>query len=421
MPQALEVPNTPETSVTLPHNQTVGAVVVGGDHPGLAVARSLGRRGIPVFIIEDQLSISSWSRYVKRVIRVENILDERQTVDAVLRVGRQYNLRGWVLFPTRDETVAAFSRYRAELADFFRVTTGEWKSVQWAWDKSKTYELAESLGIPCPKTFNPKDASELPSRYSKQPLAIKPAIKENFFYATGAKAWRAETPEQLHQLYNRAAEQIKADEILIQEIIPGGGQEQYSYCAFVNDGEPHSILTARRCRQHPYEFGRAATYVETIKAPEIEELSAKFLKAIGYYGVVEIEFKRDARDGKFKLLDVNARIWGFHGIGSACGVDFPYILYADQLKLPTTPVRAPSGIGWLRLITDIPTVLSDFAHGRLRVNDYVRSLWATRRESVFDWNDPAPTMAEMVLLPYLIVRKSAPAALAAMKRPAPLG
>jgi len=189
----------------------------------------------------------------------------------------------------------------------------------------------------------------------------------------------------------------------------------------VNDGEPHSILTARRCRQHPYEFGRAATYVETIKAPEIEELSAKFLKAIGYYGVVEIEFKRDARDGKFKLLDVNARIWGFHGIGSACGVDFPYILYADQLKLPTTPVRAPSGIGWLRLITDIPTVLSDFAHGRLRVNDYVRSLWATRRESVFDWNDPAPTMAEMVLLPYLIVRKSAPAALAAMKRPAPLG
>lgn len=394
---------------------------MGGDHPGLAVARSLGRRGIPVFIIEDQLSISSWSRYVKRVIRVENILDERQTVDAVLRVGRQYNLRGWVLFPTRDETVAAFSRYRAELADFFRVTTGEWKSVQWAWDKSKTYELAESLGIPCPKTFNPKDASELPSLYSKLPLAIKPAIKENFFYATGAKAWRAETPEQLHQLYNRAAEQIKADEILIQEIIPGGGQEQYSYCAFVNDGEPHSILTARRCRQHPYEFGRAATYVETIKAPEIEELSAKFLKAIGYYGVVEIEFKRDARDGKFKLLDVNARIWGFHGIGSACGVDFPYILYADQLKLPTTPVRAPSGIGWLRLITDIPTVLSDFAHGRLRVNDYVRSLWATRRESVFDWNDPAPTMAEMVLLPYLIVRKSAPAALAAMKRPAPLG
>jgi predicted ATP-grasp superfamily ATP-dependent carboligase len=406
MPQALEVSNSTDASATLLRNPTVGAVVVGGDHSGLAVARSLGRRGVPVFVIEDQLSISSWSRYVKRVIRVENILDERKTVEAVLQVGRQYNLRGWILYPTRDETVAAFSRYRTELADFYRVTTGEWKSVQWAWDKSKTYELAESLGIPCPKTFNLKDASELPSLYAYLPLAIKPAIKENFFYATGAKAWRVETPDQLHRLYEKAAEQIKTEEILIQEIIPGGGQEQYSYCAFVNNGAPHSILTAQRCRQHPYEFGRAATYVETVKAPEIEELSAKFLKAIDYYGVVEIEFKRDARDGKFKLLDVNARIWGFHGIGYACGVDFPYILYADQMKLPTTPVRARSGVGWLRLITDIPTALSDVVHGRLRISDYVRSLCATRVESVFDWKDPAPTIAEMALLPYLIAKKS---------------
>jgi predicted ATP-grasp superfamily ATP-dependent carboligase len=410
MQQALEVSNLPETPVPSPPNKTVGAVVVGGDHPGLAVARSLGRRGIPVFIIEDQLSISSWSRYVKRVIRVENILDERKTVDAVLQVGRQYDLRGWVLYPTRDETVAAFSRYRAELADFYRVTTGEWTTVQWAWDKSKTYELAESLDIPCPKTFNPKDASELPSLYAHLPLAIKPAIKENFFYATGAKAWRAETPDQLRRLYERATKQIRAEEILIQEIIPGGGQEQYSYCAFVTNGKPHSILTARRCRQHPYEFGRAATYVETVNAPEIEELSAKFLQAIDYYGVVEIEFKRDVRDGKFKLLDVNARIWGFHGLGYACGVDFPYILYADQLKLPTAPARAGSGVGWLRLITDIPTAISDMVHGRLRISAYLRSLWATRVESVFDWKDPGPTMAEMALLPYLIAKKSSPGA-----------
>jgi predicted ATP-grasp superfamily ATP-dependent carboligase len=380
-------------------------VVVGGDHPGLAVARSLGRRGIPVYIIEDQRCISSWSKYVKRVVRVENILDERKTVDAVLEVGRRYNLRGWVLYPTRDETVAAFSRYRAELADFFRVTTGEWESVQWAWDKNKTYELAETLGIPCPKTFNPKDAGELPSLYSRLPLAIKPAIKENFFYATGAKAWRAESPDQLQQLYERAIRQIKAEEILIQEIIPGGGREQYSYCAYVQNGRPHSTLTARRLRQHPHEFGRAATYVETIAAPEIEELSERFLKAIHYDGIVEIEYKRDPRDGKYKLLDVNARAWGFHAIGAGCGVDFPYAVYADQMKLPLQPAHASPGVGWLRLITDVPTALSDLMHGRLTLRDYLHSLGATRVESVFDWKDPAPTAAEMIFLPYFIVKK----------------
>src|SRR3974390_2492352 len=91
---------------------SVGAIVVGGDHPGLAVVRSLGRRGIPVYILDDQFCISSFSKYVTRGVRVENILDERKTVDAVLEVGRRYNLRNWILYPTRDETVAAFSRYR---------------------------------------------------------------------------------------------------------------------------------------------------------------------------------------------------------------------------------------------------------------------------------------------------------------------
>jgi D-aspartate ligase len=405
MPQDLLTGSTEKALSWEFDNSPVGAVVVGGDHPGLAVARSLGRRGIPVCVIEDQRCISSWSRYVDRVIRVNSILDERTTVDAILSIGKRYNLRGWVLYPTRDETVAAFARYREKLLEFFRVTTGEWKSVQWAWDKSKTYELAESLGIPCPKTLIPKGRDQLVSLVSRLPLAIKPAIKENFFYSTGAKAWRANTSDQLLRLYDRAATKIRTEEILIQEIIPGDGSEQYSYCAFVKNGKPHSTLTARRLRQRPYEFGRAATYVETVDAPEIEELSERFLKAIEYHGIVEIEYKRDFRDGKYKLLDVNARAWGFHAIGLGCGIDFPYALYADQLDRPIEPVRASPGIGWLRLVTDIPTASSDLIHGRLSLRDYVRSLIATRVESVFDWKDPIPAFAEIMFLPYFIFKK----------------
>ena len=384
---------------------TIGALVVGGDHPGLAIARSLGRRGIPVYIIDDQYCVSSFSRYATKVIRVESILDERKTVNAVLETGRRYNLRDWVLFPTRDENVAAFSRYRNELTSFFRVTTGDWKSVEWAWDKKKTYELAEKLDIPCPKTFNPRSADEVPALFSRLPLAIKPAVKENFFYATGAKAWRADTPEQLMALYEKAIAQIKPEEILIQEIVPGDGTSQYSYCAFVQHGVPVSVLTARRARQHPREFGRAATYVETIDAPEIEELSERFLKAINYHGVVEIEYKRHSRTGEFKLLDVNARPWGFHAIGQAAGVDFPYMIYADQMGLPVEPARGKAGVGWLRMVSDIPTAVSDLFHGSLSVGTYLKSLRATRVESVFSAADPLPSAAELVMLPYLAAKK----------------
>jgi D-aspartate ligase len=385
--------------------QPIGVLVIGGDHPGLGIARSLGRRGIPVYVLEDQYSISSFSRYVTRVVRTPDLRDDRKTVDAVLDAGHRYGLKDWVLFPTRDESVVAFSRYRAQLAEVFRVTTPDFETVQWAWDKNKTYELCLKLGIPTPQTWNPRSVEDLPSLVGRLPLAIKPAVKENFFYATGAKAWRANTAEELQLYFNKAARQIKPEEIMVQEIVPGDGQQQFSYCAFVKDGKPHSTLIARRQRQHPREFGRAATYVETVDLPEIEELSERFLKAINYYGLVEIEYKKDIRDGQYKLLDVNARAWGFHSLGQAAGVDFPYLLYADQTGLAIEPSRARAGVGWLRLITDVPTSFSDILRGHLNFKGYFQTLENTRVESVFCPQDMWPSLGEILLLPYLIGKK----------------
>lgn len=386
--------------------QTVGALVIGGEHPGLGVARSLGRRGIPVYVVDDQWSIASCSRYTSRFVQVNDLRDARKTIDNVLEVGHRYGLQGWVLFPTRDETVAAFGRYRDELKSFFRVTTPEWGSVKWAWNKKNTYDLAKHLGIPCPETFTARSADELQALYPRLPLAVKPAVKEDFFYATGAKAWRAETPEELQKFYHEATTlQIDPADILIQEIIPGDGSSQFSYCAFYRDGHVHSSLLARRTRQHPREFGRAATYVETVESVEIEELSERFLKAIDYYGLVEIEFKKDVRDGQFKLLDVNARTWGFHTIGSAAGVDFPYLLYADQIGQSAPSCRGKAGVGWLRLITDLPWALWDIVRGQLGWRPYLSSLRRTRVESVFCRRDPLPSLAEIACLPYLIAKK----------------
>jgi D-aspartate ligase len=405
MADRLGSPRLETELMSIKEQKQIGALVVGGDHPGLGVARSLGRRGIPVYILEDQHSISRFSKYANRVIRVKDLRDERKTVDAVLETGRKYGLKGWVLFPTRDETVAAFSRYRDELAQMFRVTTPDWNTVQWAWDKNKTYEMALRLKIPSPETWNLKSRDELPTLYPRLPLAIKPAIKENFFYATGAKAWRANTPEQLDALFDKAAEQIKIEEIMIQEIIPGDGECQFSYCAFFREGQVHSSLVARRERQHPREFGRAATYVESMELPEIEELSERFLKEIDYYGLVEIEYKQDPRDGQYKLLDVNARTWGFHSIGFPAGVDFPYLLFADQVGEKIERCRGASGIGWLRLLTDLPSAFSGIVQGKVKWSSYVSSMRRTRIESVFCKEDPLPSLAEMVLLPYLFAKK----------------
>ena len=237
------------------------------------------------------------------------------------------------------------------------------------------------------------------------PLALKPGVKENFLYATKAKAWRADTPAQLRELFARAGEVTNPGEILIQDLIPGDGKNQYAYCAFFKDGKAVGSIVTQRLRQHPREFGRASTYVETVELPILESLSERFLRAINYYGLVEVEFKLDPRDGQFKLLDVNARTWGYHTLGCAAGVDFPYMLYLDQIGEVPQPSRGKPGLSWIRLMTDLPAGIMEVSGRRLRLGDYIRTLRKAHTEAVFSREDPFPGIVECLLLPYLVLKR----------------
>jgi D-aspartate ligase len=386
-------------------NGRPGALVIGGDYQGLGIVRSLGRHGIPVFVLDDEYSISRFSRYSTRSLHVPDLRDEATTVKTLLEVAERFNLRGWVLYPTRDELVATLSRHKPILSEWFRVPTPEWETIRWIWDKRNTYQLAKDLGIPFPKTWFPRNMGDLDQIDSSYPLAVKPAIKEHFFYATRAKAWRANSPDELRSLYKRASGLSGPEEVLIQDLIPGGGSQQLAYCAFYKHGIPVGKMVVCRKRQHPHEFGRASTYVETIDMPEIEKLSEQFLAPINYYGLVEVEFKQDPRDGILKLLDVNARTWGYHSLGFAAGVDFPYLLYRDQVGENVEPVSSRPGVSWVRMVTDFPTGLADVSNGRIKLSEYIRSIRKADAEAVFSWKDPFPGIVECALLPYLMVRR----------------
>jgi len=386
-------------------SQEVGAVVIGGDYQGLGIVRSLGRHKVPVCIIDDECSISRFSKYATHAVPVASLRDERRTVDAVLEIGHRLNLKGWVLYPTRDETVAAFARYRSLLTEFFRVPTPGWETIQWVWDKRNTYRLANELGIPTPRTWYPRDLKDLEQIRADPPFAVKPAIKEHFFYATKAKAWRANNRAELKKLFQMAAAQVQPGDVMIQDLIPGDGQRQFAYCAFFKEGRAIGSMVVGRRRQHPPEFGRASTFVETIEFALLEELSQRFLRAINYYGLVELEYKLDPRDGQYRLLDVNGRTWGYHTLGFGAGVDFPYMLFADQYGASVRPCRGRSGVRWIRLVTDIPTGVLEVLKGRQNWGTYLRSIGRFDIEAVFSREDPLPGVAEVAVLPYLSVRR----------------
>src|SRR5580704_13240164 len=142
-------------------DRPVGAVVIGGDYQGLGIVRSLGRQGIPVCVVDDELSIGRYSRYSTKFVKLADLRDERAVIDSLLELGDRLGLNGWVLYPTREELVAAISRHRSELSEVFRVPTPAWESVKWAWDKRNTYCLASELGIPVPVTHYPQSVDQL--------------------------------------------------------------------------------------------------------------------------------------------------------------------------------------------------------------------------------------------------------------------
>jgi predicted ATP-grasp superfamily ATP-dependent carboligase len=383
----------------------VGGVVIGGDYQGLGIARSLGRRGFPVLIIDDEHSIARYSRYVKHFVRVENLRDEQETAKAILDIGQRLKLQGWVLYPTRDETVAAFSLNRESLSKFFRVPTPAWNITEWGWDKRKTYELAHKLGIQTPKTWFPLSAADLEQIDGKFPLVIKPAIKEHFIYETKVKAWSADNRSELAGFFEKAASFVPPGETMIQDLIPGGSEQLFGYCAFFKNGSALGSMVTQYKRQHPPLFGRSCTLVETVERPDVEMLGNKFLKAMDYYGLVEMEFKLDPRDGQFKLLDVNARTWGYHALGAAAGVDFSSMLFEDQIGRPVSAARARPGVSWIRLATDFPVGILSVLRRQSSPWAYLKSVTTFDVESVFSFNDPLPSVVETAMIPYLFYKR----------------
>jgi D-aspartate ligase len=384
----------------------VGAVVVGGDYQGLGIVRSLGQQGIPVCVVDDEHSISRYSRYCTHFVKLRDLGDDVTVVENLLRTAEALRLHGWVLYPTRDEHVAAFSHHRSRLCRAFRVPTPPWETVQWAWDKRNTYKLARELSIPTPVTKYLSDGDSTRELDGlTPPFAIKPAIKEHFIYASRAKAWRARDHAELKALFGKAADIIGPGEVMVQELIPGGGSQQYSYCAFFAGGEAIGKMVVRRRRQHPLQFGRASTYVETVDVPLLEELSERFLRAINYYGLVEVEYKLDPRSSQFKLLDVNARTWGYHSLGQRAGVDFSYMLFADQVGLPVAPRKGDLGKSWVRMTTDLPAALLGLVAGDMNLKAYIRSLRNRPVEAVFSLADLLPGIAEILLVPYQVAKR----------------
>jgi D-aspartate ligase len=398
---ALTDPASPEFPSRPAAGASEGAIVIGGDYRGLGLARSLGRRGIPVWVLwEREERLATASRYARRSFEVGR--RGQPLREELLKIAREEGVEGWTLFPTSDHTAAAVARDHDELAKVFKLTTPPWDVLRWAHDKRLLHRLAHEAGLECPRTFFPRDRDELIALECEFPVILKPAFKEEFNRFTAAKAWRVDDMSSLVARYDEACLLVPPETIMVQELIPGDGRCQFSFAALCSEGRALASVVARRTRQFPSEFGRASTFVETVDEPGVMAASRQILAAMNVTGLVEVEFKRDPRTRVLKLLDVNPRAWGWHTIGARAGVDFPYLLWRLVHGEPVDEIHGVPGIKWKRLSWDLVAVASDLRRGRLALRDYVASFGGQRVAAIFAADDPLPGLVEFPLLAFIL-------------------
>ena len=372
-----------------------GALIIGGDYKSLGVVRSLGRHGIPVWVLTDEHLLAGWSRYCRRAIPWPAASEAEQAA-RLLALARENALEGWTLFPGGEESAALLARNRGTLAERYRLSIlVGWTTLQNAYDKRLMHRLADAVGVEHPLTRYPRDRDDVAAYDGPFPAVLKPAIRPTIDPFTIEKGWPATDRASLLARYDEASAVSDPSAIMIQEVIPGGGDAQLSFAALCRSGDALASVVARRTRQWPMDFGRASTFVETVEAPQVEELAARVLRTLGFDGIVELEFKRDPRDGRLKLLDINPRVWGWHTLGRAAGVDFPYLLWRMVHGEPVARVRGRAGVRWVRALTDVPTALRAVRAGQLSLIDYLWSIRPPIECAVLALDDPLPALLEV--------------------------
>ena len=338
------------------------AVVVGvGWVAGLAAIRSLGRAGVRVLAVDDRDGALGFrSRYGEARL-APNRIEQR---DAFVRF--LADLGEGVAFPTHDDDLETIARHRDELA--LTCPFPAWDVLGRIQDKRRQLAVAAEAGIAVPRT------ADRPTDELGFPVLVKPSDPTSFRRRFGVKAFRCADRGELERRF----EDARLHAPLVQEWIPGGDDALYTAGTYVaHDGEALGVFTGRKLLQTPREIGTARV-AEARWLPALAEDALRLLRGLGFHGIAQVELKRDPRDGRFKLIEVNPRLWEWHGLASACGVDLPRIAYLDSLGERPRPVRM-RGDGKRWAIT-----LARGSRPAFQRLPYVDAMWAS--------DDPRPAL-----------------------------
>jgi D-aspartate ligase len=385
--------------------EAAGVVLLGGSHGALSAARSFGRRNIPVVLVTDDHPLPKLSRYVRQSFAWPGALSP-QAAEWLIELANEHGWQNWLLIPCADAEVRCVAEHLIHLRSAFAVVGTGWSDLQKLCDKQLLATTAAAAGIAFPRNYRVRSADDAARIEVQFPVVLKPAMRMERNAFTSSKAWRANSRDELVERYREAALLVGRDEVVVQELIPGGGEAQLSYAAVWHANAPVAEMTARRTRQYPIEFSHTSTFVEVVDNDAVKVAARKLLSSVGFEGLVEVEFKFDARDGSYKVLDVNPRAWSWLALCEAAGQDLPALMRDIARGHAIAPVQAQAGHAWVHLSKDIVVAIQLFFRGELTIGTYFKSLRQNLSFAAFAWDDPLPGILELPLVGYRLLSRA---------------
>jgi D-aspartate ligase len=377
-------------------NEMPPVIILGGEANALSVARDLGRMGVSVYAIGEADSSVRSSRYCRWLnVLIEGSIEESWA--RFLLGPEAAELSGAIVLSCSDAGLQVLIRHRQQLLTRYRLDDSDTAAQLLMLDKLTTYKRARDAGVPTPQFWETSTRDEVVALRSALvfPLMIKPRLSHLFEEQFGRKHIIVDSFDQLLAAFDKVSG--AGLDLLLMEHIPGGDDRLCSYYTYLDEvSQPLFHFTKRIIRRFPAGMG-AACYHITDSVPEIGELGNRLFKHVGLRGLANIEFKQDPRDGRYKLIECNARFTASNCLVSASGVNLAAFVYNRLLGRPLPKMdHSKRGLRLWDPFRDFKAFGELRAMGLLSFGRWIASVCHRQTFAYFAWSDPMPAIMRML-------------------------
>lgn len=373
----------------------VAVVLQASGANALGIIRSLAAEGVPVMATDhDPRAMGLRSRHSAEVVLPDPVAEPAAFVDELDVLGSSLSARG-VLFPTHDEAIEAIGPHEERLARWFDMPWSPWHHLQPYLDKSAQHAAARRIGFPVPVTVEPGDEADLAAATAEMrfPVILKPRVDPaGFRRAFRRQVLEAEDAEELRRQWERCAHHQPQ----VCEVIPGGDDALWTLGSYRDPaGRPLASFTGHKLRQWPPGFGTARA-AEAWWDPGLAGRCHALLDEMGFHGISQVEVKRDPRDGRDYLIEVNPRSWLWISLATEVGVNIPLAAYLDAAGRPREwPEGHRSDVRWVLSARHLPATATEVRGRRWGRGAAASSLRPPVVDGVMSISDPLPGIGQV--------------------------